>query len=347
MSPSAPGAPRAAIFGMAGHTLTEDERTFFRQTRPLGYILFARNVDTPAQVRALVDDLRRLVADHDPLILIDQEGGRVQRLRPPHWRFAPAMAEFGALFAADPAAARRALALNMQLIGQELAALGIDVDCAPVMDVPVPGAHDIIGNRAFASDPAVVADLAVAACDGLIAAGVVPVIKHIPGHGRARADSHLELPVVDADLAALRATDFVPFAAFAKAGRPAFAMTAHVVYSALDATRPATTSPRIIAEIIRGELGFDGLLMSDDLGMKALTGPFSARASAALSAGCDAVLHCDGNLDDMRAVAEGAGDLGANGMRALAAVQAVHRRPRATVSAAAAEVVVTNALRRI
>jgi beta-N-acetylhexosaminidase len=330
-------APSAAIFGMSGLTLTAEERAFFTRVRPVGYILFARNVESPAQVKALVADLRALTPSDDPLVLIDQEGGRVQRLKPPRWRAAPAMAPFGDLYKRKPDEARALLRANLQLIGQELAALGIDVDCAPVMDVPVMGAHDIIGNRAFAHDPQVVATLAIDACDGLIDAGVVPVIKHIPGHGRARADSHLELPVVETDLATLRKTDFVPFAAFAKSGRPAFAMTAHVVYSAIDASRPATNSRKVVSEIIRGELGFTGLLMSDDLGMKALSGPYDARAAAAIAAGCDVALHCDGNLADMEAVVRGIGRLGANGLKALETVKAIRRRPRGTVTADAAE----------
>ena len=339
------GAPSAAILGLAGKTLTDDERAFFSEVQPLGYILFARNVETPAQVRALVDDLRGLVTGHDPVVLIDQEGGRVQRLKPPHWRFAPPMADFGALYTQDKDAAKAALILNNQLIGQELAELGIDVDCAPVMDVPVADAHDIIGNRAFSRDPHEVADMAIAACDGLIAAGVVPVIKHIPGHGRARADSHLELPVVEADLASLRASDFVPFAAFPKSGRPAMAMTAHVVYTAIDPDKPATTSAKVIGDIIRGEFGFKGVLMSDDLGMKALGGPYDHRTAAALAAGCDVVLHCDGNLADMRDIAKALRPLGANGLRAMEELAAIRRKPREVLNAAAGQAAVTNALR--
>ena len=333
MTPASSAAPAAAIFGMSGLALTDAEREFFARVRPVGYILFARNVRDPEQVRALVADLRGLVPGHDPLILIDQEGGRVQRLKPPHWRAAPPMAPFGALYARNPAKAREAVRLDLQLIGQELADLGIDVDCAPVMDVPAAGAHDIIGDRAFSRDPLIVADLAVAACDGLIDAGVVPVIKHIPGHGRSRADSHLELPVVESDLATLRASDFVPFAHFSKFGRQAFGMTAHVVYSAIDPDRPATNSKRVI-DMIRNEIGFTGLLMSDDLGMKALSGPYDARAGAAIAAGCDVALHCDGNLADMEAVARGIGTLGANGQRALADVAAIRRKPRSTAGEA-------------
>ena len=341
-------APMAAIFGMAGLTLGDAERAFFKKSRPTGYILFARNIENPTQVVALVKDLRALDSTYDPVVLIDQEGGRVQRLKPPHWRHAPTMASFGALHGRNPAKAAAALRLNMQMIGTELAALGIDVDCAPCMDVPVPGAHDIIGDRAFGETPGVVSALAPVACEGLIDAGVVPVIKHIPGHGRAASDSHKELPVVSNDLATLRASDFEPFKALCTNGLQdlCFAMTAHVVYRAIDSAHPATTSQAVIADIIRGEIGFRGLLMSDDLGMKALSGPFDARAEAALAAGCDVVLHCEGDLAEMEAVAKGTGLLGANGLRALAATAAVRRKPRAPLhDMAAASFQVLDALR--
>ncbi|MGE3475927.1 MAG: beta-N-acetylhexosaminidase [Rhodospirillaceae bacterium] len=342
-------APRAAIFGLKGLTLNDAERAFFKRVRPLGYILFARNIEDPAQVLALVNDLRSLNPDLDPVVLIDQEGGRVQRLKPPYWRAAPTGAEFAALYATDAHAAARHLRTNFQLIGEELRALGIDVDCAPVMDVPAPGAHDVIGDRAYGTDPATVYALARQVCEGLIDAGVVPVIKHIPGHGRAMSDSHLELPRVGADLAALRATDFAPFRAFCAApDQPvAFGMTAHVVYEAIDPDLPATTSRRMIADIIRGEIGFQGLLMSDDLGMKALSGPYDERAARSLAAGCDAVLHCDGNMDDMEAVARGTGLLGERGLKALADAAAVRRRPRAVMTdTAAADFKIMTALRR-
>jgi beta-N-acetylhexosaminidase len=338
----------AAIFGMAGTTLSDAERAFFKRVRPLGYILFARNIETPAQVIELVNDLRSLDSTHNVMVLIDQEGGRVQRLKPPHWRLAPAMAEFGDLFARSPGKAADVLRLNNQMIGAELAALGIDVDCAPCMDVPTPGAHDIIGDRAFSRDPAIVAALSPPACEGLLDAGVLPVIKHIPGHGRAAADSHKELPVVGDDLGTLRESDFAPFRALCATSlqEACLAMTAHVVYRAIDAERPATTSKRVIADVIRGEIGFKGLLMSDDVGMKALTGPFDARAAAALDAGCDAVLHCEGVMDEMEAVAKGTGPLGAHGLKALAAADAYRGKPRARlVNAAAASVQVLDGLR--
>ncbi len=344
MNPS--GAPLAAVFGLAGPALNDAERAFFKRVRPAGYILFARNIDKPSQVVALVNDLRSITPEFEAFVLIDQEGGRVQRLKPPHWRHAPASGEFEPLFRSNPSRAEAIVRLNIQLIGEELRALGIDVDCAPVADVPVAGAHDVIGDRAFSRDPAVVGPLAAAVCEGLRDAGVVPVIKHIPGHGRAMSDSHLELPVVSAGLDELRATDFLPFKYLSAQPGLMFAMTAHVVYTAIDPKAPATTSPKVIADIIRGEIGFQGILISDDLGMKALAGPFDERAYAARAAGCDLMLHCDGNLADMEAVARTAGPLGPRGLAALA--DTASRRPRAKIAeAAAAEFKVLDALRWI
>ena len=291
---------KALICGCSGPTLSEEEHAFFLETRPFGLILFARNVESPHQVRALVAEFRGLVGRPDAPVFIDQEGGRVQRLRPPHWRAYPPAERLGELFARDPLAALRAARMVTWLLAAELAGLGINADALPVLDVPVEGAHDIIGDRAYARDPQVATLLARAAMSGLAAAGVAPVIKHIPGHGRARADSHEELPVVDAPLAALRAQDFLPFAALADAP---MAMTAHVVYAAIDACNPATTSRTVITDIIRGEIGFDGLLMSDDVNMQALSGSLAARAEAALAAGCDIILHCSGIMEEMREVA--------------------------------------------
>lgn len=292
--------PAAAILGCGGLTLGDDERRLFETVNPLGFILFARNVDTPDQVRALVRSLRDCVGRADAPVLIDQEGGRVQRLRPPHWRKAPAGQPFAELAERDLDLARRALRLNYRLIGRELAELGIDVDCAPVLDVPVPGAHDVIGDRAFGHTPDLVAELGRAVCDGLLDEGVLPVVKHIPGHGRSLVDSHLDLPVVEASRAQLEAQDFPPFRALADAP---WAMTAHVVYKAIDDRAPATASVRVIEEIIRGIIGFRGVLVSDDLSMKALGGGFAERTRAALDAGCDLVLHCNGDMAEMRAVA--------------------------------------------
>ncbi len=288
-----------AIFGCSGLRLTAEEKAFFRAVKPYGFILFARNCAAPDQVRALVADLHEASGRPTLPILIDQEGGRVARLKPPHWPAYPPAGSLAALYARDPQAAKHAVYLNARLMADDLAALGITVDCAPLADLPVEGAHDIIGDRAFGRSPQQVIDLARAMADGLIDSGVVPVLKHIPGHGRARADSHEELPVVDSALELLRETDFVPFKALSDLP---MAMTAHVVFTALDSDHMATTSARVI-DLIRGELGFAGLLMSDDLSMKAMKGGFAERTSAALSAGCDVVLHCNGDMAEMTQVA--------------------------------------------
>lgn len=319
--------PKAAIFGLAGLQVSDAERRFFAESDPLGFILFARNCDNPVQVAALVGELRDIVGRADAPVLIDQEGGRVARLRPPHWREAPPAAVFGALSQHNEDKAADAVRINAQLIGSELASLGIDVDCAPVLDVPAEGSHDIVGDRAFGTAPELVSRLGRAALKGFLAAGVIPVVKHIPGHGRASVDSHLELPVVTDELSELRRVDFVPFAELADAP---WAMTAHVVYEAIDRDNPATTSRIVINDIIRGEIGFDGLLISDDLSMKALSGTFGERAALALSAGCDVALHCNGDLDEMRAVADGSGPLTSRalervavGRRAISCAEAV------------------------
>ena len=298
--------PGAVITGCAGQSLSEDERRLFADTDPFGFVLFARNIDTPEQVRGLTDAMRAAVGRADAPVLIDQEGGRVARLRPPHWRHPPPAARFGEMARRDPDAAAAATELNSQLIAAELRALGITVDCVPVLDVPGPGMHAVIGDRAYAETADMVARLGRAACDGLLAGGVLPVIKHMPGHGRARADSHAELPVVDAPRAELEAVDFAPFRALADMP---WGMTAHVVYSAIDPDRPATTSAAVIEEVIRGWMGFDGLLLSDDLCMSALSGTPGARARAALDAGCDVALHCNGTFEELVAVAEAAGSM--------------------------------------
>lgn len=294
----------AAIYGCSGHRLTAEERAFFAETKPWGFILFRRNVDSPAQVKALVEELRDSVGRADAPVLIDQEGGRVQRLGPPHWpKYPPGSAYLKAVN--DPMAARELVRLGARLIAHDLRELGITVDCVPVLDVPVPGAHDIIGDRAYAQDPATVTQLGRAAAEGLLAGGVLPIIKHIPGHGRAFADSHHDLPVVETDLATLDAWDFAPFKALSDMP---MAMTAHVVFTAVDAKRPATTSKKGI-RLMREHLGFSGLIMSDDLSMKALSGTLTERAEQSLKAGCDVILHCNGDLGEMRQVAEGTGKL--------------------------------------
>jgi beta-N-acetylhexosaminidase len=270
------------------------------EANPLGFILFARNCIDPAQVRALVADLRASVGRADAPVLIDQEGGRVARLRPPHWRKAPAAARFAELARTSEARAKQAAWLNARMLAADLADLGITVDCAPVLDVPQPGAHEVIGDRAVGDTAQRSAMLGRAWCEGLLAGGVLPVIKHIPGHGRALADSHICLPVVTAERAELERVDFAPFHALR--AMP-WAMTAHVVFSVLDPSSAATTSPTVIGAVIRGTIGFHGLLVSDDICMAALGGPVDARASAALRAGCDIVLHCNGVLTEMKAVA--------------------------------------------
>ena len=291
---------RRVIFGCAGTTLAPEERDFFRRVQPFGFILFGRNIETRAQVRALTAALRDTVNDPRAPVLIDQEGGRVARLKPPQWPARPAQAVFGTRFAADPEAAREAAYLNARLIAADLRDIGVTVDCLPVLDLPVPGAHDIIGDRAFSSDPHVVIELGRAVIDGLMDGGVLAVMKHVPGHGRAGCDSHLALPRVSVPVEQLSAADFVTFRSLAHCP---MAMTAHVVYDAIDPNRPASLSPRVVKEVIRGEIGYQGLLMTDDLSMQALSGPLSARAKAALFAGCDVVLHCNGDMGEMQDVA--------------------------------------------
>jgi beta-N-acetylhexosaminidase len=315
----------AAILGCSGPTLTPQERTFFRRVKPWGFILFKRNVETPDQLRALVGALRDTVDRADAPVLIDQEGGRVQRLGPPHWGRYPPGRAFGELSGNDPLVRREITRLGARLMAHDLAALGINVDCVPVLDVPDPSGHEIIGDRAYGKTAEAVALLGRAAAEGLIAGGVLPVIKHIPGHGRAMADSHLELPVVDASFEDLDGRDFAPFRVLSDMP---MAMTAHVIYSAIDRRRPATTSKKVMRRVVRGAIGFDGLVMSDDLSMKALSGDFAERAADSRAAGCDVVLHCNGAMDEMKAVAKGAGELkGRAAMRAKAALGRLAKAP--------------------
>lgn len=290
----------AFIAGCSGPTLTSDERAFFRAARPCGFILFARNCESPGQVRALIGDVREAVGSEQLFVLVDQEGGRVQRLKPPHWRAYPPAAAFGRLFQADAARGLQAARASAQLMATELAGLGINVDCAPVLDVPVPGAHDIIGDRAYGRDPDTVIALGRAVADGLMAGGVLPVVKHMPGHGRAGADSHASLPVITASPEELEASDFRPFVALRDLP---LAMTAHVLIPAYDAERSASVSEAIISQVIRGLIGFDGLVMSDDLSMGALSGSLDQRAAGVIAAGVDVALHCNGKLAEMEQVA--------------------------------------------
>ncbi len=300
MSPSTNRTAKAAIFGCAGTELTSAERDFFASTRPWGFILFKRNCERPAEIRALVAALRDAAGRAGAPVLIDQEGGRVQRLQPPTWRQAPAAAIFGQLAEVDGDAAREAAHLNARLIAAELHELDIDVDCLPCLDVRQPEGHDVIGGRAFGFDPGLVAELGRKAAEGLLAGGVLPVVKHIPGHGRTRVDSHDQLPVIDTDEASLSEVDFAPFRALAELP---IAMTGHILLNAIDSEAPATTSATVIAEVIRKRIGFEGLLLSDDISMRALAGDLGERSRAALAAGCDIVLHCNGEIDEMEQVA--------------------------------------------
>ncbi len=292
-------AVRAFITGLAGTTMTPDERAFLHEREPWGFIIFQRNIDTPAQVRRLTASVRDAVGRDAP-VLVDQEGGRVQRLGPPHWPTYPPGAAYGRCYDRNAAEGIRAAYLGARLIAADLAAVGVDVDCLPIADVPVAGANSVIGDRAYGETAEKVALLGRAVADGLLAGGVLPVLKHIPGHGRATADSHGALPIVETDRETLRTTDF---AAFRPLSDLPLGMTAHIVYTAIDPIAPATTSVTLVRDVIRDWLGFRGLLMSDDISMGALSGSIEERSRAAIAAGCDVVLHCNGELDEMRAVA--------------------------------------------
>jgi len=321
---------RAFITGVAGHSLSDEEREFLRDAQPWGLIVFTRNIAKPDRLRRLIDDCRATLGRDAP-VLIDQEGGRVQRLGPPHWPQYPPGAVYGALYDRNRDRGLVAARLGGRLIASDLAALGIDVDCLPLGDVPVPGADPIIGDRAYGDTPDKVAAIAAAIAAGLGEGGVLSVLKHMPGHGRATADSHKRLPVVTTDRATLEATDFAAFRALSALP---MGMTAHVVFSALDPVTPATTSARIVGDVIRGSIGFQGLLMSDDVSMGALSGTIAERTRAAIAAGCDMILHCNGELAEMREVAAAAPVLaGAAARRAEAALNA--KRPPAPIDMAA------------
>jgi beta-N-acetylhexosaminidase len=323
---------RAFITGISGPELGAAEREFIRSARPWGFILFKRNVETPEQVTRLVGELRREIGEPDAPVLIDQEGGRVQRLGPPHWPAYPAGAVFGALYEIDRALGLSAARLSARLIAADLIDVGVTVDCLPLADVPVPGADAVIGNRAYGTEPGKVAAIARAVTEGLEQGGVLPVLKHIPGHGRATADTHFKLPEVDTPKAELERTDF---AAFQPVADLPMAMTAHVVFSALDPAHPATTSATIIEQVIRGVIGFQGLLMSDDVSMNALAGSIAERTRAIFAAGCDMVLHCNGKLDEMREVAAETPELSGRAMERAKRALASRRPPQAFDRAAA------------
>ena len=315
------------FLGLAGTVLNDAERGFFAGVDPAGYILFKRNVADPAQLRALTDALRELSGRADVPILIDQEGGRVARMQPPLWPAFPNAELFDRLYDVAPITAIEAARHNAQAIAVMLGAAGINVDCLPLLDVRQPGAHDIIGDRALGAEPLRVAAMGRAVIEGLRAGGAVGVVKHVPGHGRAMADSHVELPLVDATVDALE-TDLAPFIALNEAP---MAMTAHVVYPAWDGEACASLSAKVIGNIIRGRIGFDGLLMSDDLGMHALSGSFGERAAGVLAAGCDIALHCSGDMAEMEAIAAAVGAIGTQATarlkRAMATVAGVKAGP--------------------
>jgi beta-N-acetylhexosaminidase len=314
---------RAFITGLAGPALTDEERGFLREAQPWGFILFKRNVTDAAALRRLIDDARAAVAREAP-VLIDQEGGRVQRLGPPLWPAYPPGAAYGALFERNRDTGLAAARLGARLIAADLAPLGIDVDCLPIADVLAGGANPAIGNRAYSTEPGTVAAIGAAVASGLAEGGLLPVLKHMPGHGRANVDSHHKLPVVDADRATLDATDFAAFRPLAKLP---LGMTAHVVFSAIDPIAPATISATIVRDVIRDSIGFKGLLMSDDISMNALAGSVSERARAAFAAGLDVVLHCNGVMPEMRAVAAEAPQLAGEAARRAEAALAAKKRP--------------------
>jgi beta-N-acetylhexosaminidase len=316
-------AARAFITGLSGLDVSANERAFLREAQPWGLIIFKRNVNTQQQVAELTRSFRDTVGWQAP-VLIDQEGGRVQRLGPPHWPAYPPGARYGAIYDRDVASGLAAARLAAHLIAADLNVLGIDVDCLPLADVTAPGADPVIGDRAYGTEPAKVAAIAGAIAQGLLAGGVLPVLKHLPGHGRATADSHHKLPVVDTDRATLEATDFAAFRPLA--GLP-LGMTAHVVFSAIDPDAPATTSVTMVREVIRGFIGFRGLLMSDDVSMKALSGTIAERSRAAFAAGCDVVLHCNGDLNEMTAVAREAPKLDGEAARRAEAALAQRKAP--------------------
>jgi beta-N-acetylhexosaminidase len=327
----------AIIFGCAGTTLTAEERRFFTDTNPYGFILFRRNVESPAQVTALVDDLRASVGRADAPVLIDQEGGRVARLGPPHWPKLPPGRVIGLLAERDLAAGTAAARAIGRVIGAMLADLGIDVACAPVTDLLLPETHAVIGDRAFSADPVLVGVLAAAVCSGLRDAGVTPIVKHIPGHGRATADSHLDLPRISADRSVLETTDFSAFRAVADAP---WAMVAHCIYTVIDAEYPASISPAAIAEI-RDAIGFGGVLIADDIGMKALRGTLADNAAATLAAGCDLTLHCSGNFQEMQEIAPALTGLTDQALERLATGSAWMRRDRVAFDIAAEQALLT------
>lgn len=329
---------KPAILSLSGPAVTPDERALFRADPPMGYILFGRNIVDREQLAALTDDLRSMSGRDDLAILIDQEGGRVQRMKPPHWPSYPPPARFGDLWTVNPSLAQEAARANARALGADLAEVGITVDCLPLLDVPQPGAHQAIGDRAFHVDPLAVAALGRAVLDGLAEAGVVGVIKHLPGQGRAAVDSHYNLPVVDTTLDGLE-RDLSPFRSLSTA---TMGMTGHVVFTAWDSEHPASTSAIVLTDVVRGAIGFDGFLMSDDLDMKALSGSPAELARSVVDAGCDAALNCWGRLDDMAATLDRLDPASARSVERLErAMVSVVRRAASTMSEIAREAIAT------
>jgi len=322
---------RAAILGCSGPDLTADERAFFRDADPLGFILFARNIDTQERALRLTEDLRSCTGRAEAPVLIDQEGGRVARLRPPQWRKAPPARLLGELYARNPDVGLEATKLNSRLLAADVASIGCDVDCLPVLDIAFPETHAVIGDRAYAAQPEPVAALGRAAAEGLMAEGVMPVIKHIPGHGRASVDSHHDLPRVEVSRAELERSDFLPFRLLSDLP---WAMTAHVLYTAIDPDRALTVSAGGVKEVVRGHIGFDGLLLSDDLSMQALGGTLGERAARSLAAGCDIALHCNGQMDEMREVVANTSAMGTAAIRRFEAGRGFLGRHRAPLGKA-------------
>ena len=323
--------PRAVIFAPAGLDLTVNERAFFREVDPLGFIIFTRNVSTPERTRRLVDDMRASVGRAEAPVLIDQEGGRVVRLRPPFWRKAPPATVIGELYKRDPERGLEAMRLNSRLLAADCTSIGVDVDCLPMVDIDFPETHAMIGERVYGDRPEPVAALGRAAADGLLDEGVMPVLKHIPGHGRANVDSHLDLPHIKASREELERTDFLPFKLLADLP---WGMTGHLLFDAIDADLPITVSARGVKDVIRDHIGFDGLLLSDDLSMQALGGTLGERAQRAIAAGCDIALHCNGNMAEMKEIAAHTGPMTEAAMRRFEAGRAYLAGRRAAAGAA-------------
>lgn len=322
---------KPVILDCSGEAMTAGERAVFKELKPYGFILFARNCRTPAQLRQLTDDMKEVTDRADVPILIDQEGGRVCRLNPDHWRKPPSGEQLRDLYLKDKDTGLDAARVNGRLMAEELRPLGITVNCTPVVDLRFPGADQVIGDRSFGDDVDIVVRLAAATCEGLLSGGILPVIKHVPGHGRARVDSHIALPGVDTPLDILRKTDFAPFRALS---HMPLMMTAHIVYSDIDAENPATLSEKLITRVVRGEIGFEGLLISDDVTMKALNAKAVQNARRALEAGCDLVLHCNASLEERRQLLEDMDDMGA---AKLAWMSGIFARRRDAVKTETAE----------